>query len=495
MRKPLIAVCVAMAMLAIGRAQQPTGPPALTLTPLDYFEIQQLHVRFSHGLDGAADAGAMFASVFTPDGSYVDETGATHTGREALASFAAQDRDGVKGPTNIRHFTTSLLLEPHPGGLTGRSRVLIVTGPAGGRRTVTQGGQYYDDLVMTADGWRFARRAFVGAGRPEPPAPPPATPVARRTTPAFTAEEYAAITQMYARYAFTWDGVLDDGREWIRLFTPDGSHTNETSAPKQFFFGHEELLGFARAMRVRGSRVPETVGHWITNVLIDRIPEGAAVKAYRFNVSIAGLGQPGGLGSSGIYFDYLVKTPEGWQYRRKNFMGANSALPETATTPSPASRPAAPAASRVQPWTHTLAAQDDMDIRQLYARATHAFDSAAEQGQAFARAFTADGVFVDIDGRSHQGAASLAALAQRVNGGKGPGNATEFIYNQLIEPAPGGAAGKSYVVVARLAAPGQPATAITAGQYHDTLVQTPQGWRISRRTFVKTPGGPATASR
>jgi SnoaL-like domain len=321
------------------------------------------------------------------------------------------------------------------------------------------------------------------------------TSAARTTPPAFTAEDYAAIQQMYARYSYAWDGVLDDGRDWLRLYTPDGSHTNESGLPKQFFFGHEELLGFARAMRVRGDRVPETVGHWITNLMIDRTPQGATVKAYRLNVSVGGLGKPAGLGSSGIYFDYLVKTPAAWQFHRKNFMSANAPVPETAVSASPPSRPAAPTRERVDPYVATLSAQDLMEVQQLYARASHALDSGADRGQAFARAFTDDGAFVDIDGRTYQGTASLAALAQRVNGGKGPGHVSEFLYNQLIEQTSGGVAGKAYVVIVRLAPPGQPATAITAGQYHDALVKTPQGWRIQKRAFVKTPGGPASASR
>ena len=334
----VLVLCAGASLLVPAYAQEQSAVAGLSA--LDHFEIRQLFARFAHGLDSAADQGRLFASVFTSDGEYVDEAGEAHRGSEALAAFARLDPGSVKGPSNVRHFTTSVFVESRSGGAIGRSDVMIVTGPETGARAVTAGGQFHDDLVMTADGWRIARRVFVAAGT-APPATSgarPAAPVQRRTAPALTAEDYAAIEQLYARYTYAWDGVLDDGRAWIRLFTPDGSHTNETTSPRQFFFGHQELLGFARAMKIRGNRVPATVGHFITNIMIDPRPGGAAVKAYRLGVRIQSLGQPGGLGPSGIYFDYLVKTPDGWLFRRKNFVAANAAIPETATTPDPPSR-------------------------------------------------------------------------------------------------------------------------------------------------------------
>jgi hypothetical protein len=138
----------------------------------------------------------------------------------------------------------------------------------------------------------------------------------------------------------------------------------------------------------------------------------------------------------------------------------------------------------------SLSADDHASIQQLYARAALAFDAAEADGRGFAETFTADGVFVDIDGAEHRGRASLAALARRAGG-----RTSEFIYNVLVEPAPGGAAGKAYVVVTRPGAPGAPVTGVTAGQYHDTLVRTADGWRLARRTFVGTPGAPARVSR
>jgi hypothetical protein len=340
MRSHSVWLAAALCCASVAVTAQRAAPPAIPA--LDYYLIHQVHVRSLHGLDSAAESGRMFAATFTADGVYVDESGRAHVGREQLAAAARLDPDQVKGPTNVRHFSSNLSVAPAPFGAAATSSVLIVTGPRQ-RGRVTYAGQIRDELVRTPDGWRIARRTMVGPGTPSPSHPAPASlaaadPSVRMAPPPFTAAEYAELLQLYAGYTFAWDGVLDEGRQWISLFTPDGSHTNETTTPKQFFFGREELLGFARAMKIRGNRVPETVGHFITNVLLDRTADGAAVKAYRLNVRLAALGEPGGLGSSGIYFDYLVRTPEGWRYRRKNFMAANADVPETARTSTPPER-------------------------------------------------------------------------------------------------------------------------------------------------------------
>jgi len=143
----------------------------------------------------------------------------------------------------------------------------------------------------------------------------------------------------------------------------------------------------------------------------------------------------------------------------------------------------------------TLTPDDHAEIQQLYARYAHGLDTAADNGELFMRVFTTDAVLNDIDGKTYKGHQQLAGLARNGSSGKGPANASHFIYNVLIEPAPQGAVGKSYVVVAQLATPGTPATVVTGGQYHDVLVRTPEGWRISRRIFVRANNYPTTPAR
>jgi hypothetical protein len=334
-------------LLAIGAAgctagaeQAATGEgPAHTpaLSALDHYEIGQLNARFSHGLDSAADGGHLFADAFTPDGVYVDADGREYQGREQLASFARQDPSGIKGPTNVRHYVTSTLVSAVPGGASSKGYLMVVSPGRGGG--ATDGGQYWDDLVQTAQGWRIARRTLVRgtqpAAEPRPrradpsaEAPASASP-ARPTAGRLTAQDYADIDQLYARYSFAWDGILDDGRMWISLFTPDGIHINETG--DQYFKGRDALLAFALQRRKQDNRVPERVNHFITNVLLEVIPEGVMAKAYLLRANIRREGESGSsVSAGGIYYDYLVKTGEGWRFARKSFMAANVPLPQSA---------------------------------------------------------------------------------------------------------------------------------------------------------------------
>jgi hypothetical protein len=117
------------------------------------------------------------------------------------------------------------------------------------------------------------------------------------------------------------------------LFTPDGSHRAEaTGLYPQIFYGREELRGMARQHKLRDNRVPESMRHFILNLMLERTADGLTAKAYRLGVNIARDGQVR-FGASGIYFDYLVHSAdEGWRYHHKNFITANAPVPEAATS-------------------------------------------------------------------------------------------------------------------------------------------------------------------
>ena len=182
-KKLLIAIALSVAAMAAPSAQQRGAAPG-TLPAADFYDIQQLYARYCHGLDSAADNGYLFANVFTTDGVYVDASGRMIQGRERLAEFARLDPDGVKGPTNIGHFTTNITLTPTSATTATGSGYLLVAArpaaPAGGAqagrggaapaaapaRAVVDAGLYQDQLVKTADGWRISRRVFVRANAP-----------------------------------------------------------------------------------------------------------------------------------------------------------------------------------------------------------------------------------------------------------------------------------------------------------------------------------------
>ena len=58
--------------------------------------------------------------------------------------------------------------------------------------------------------------------------------------------------------------------------------------------------------------------------------------------------------------------------------------------------------------------------------------------------------------------------------------------NHVIEPSPGGATGKVYLIAIGL--DGVPGKVEAQGYYQDEYVRTPQGWRFKSRTHVLAAG-------
>jgi hypothetical protein len=330
-----VTACLA-AMVSVGARQQqrgPAGSPGFALTALDYYQIQQLYARMCHGLDSGAENGQLFAQVFTADGVYTDTAGATLGGHGQLAALARNNPR--KGPTNVGHYVTNVMIEPSASGATGRSYLMIALAGEGGQRaSVTEGGRFRDELVKTADGWRIRSRtpeegAGGGArattqpsntrgGSAAAPAPP---------GPSLTVEDYAEIQQLYARYGFAWDGAAENGTMFANLFTPDGSHLNDSRQPsRQFVKGRDRLVAFALQ---DPAKHPTRVGHFVTNVMLEPSPEGVLSKAYLMRVNVRSEGQLPGISAGGIYFDLLAKTPVGWRFKAKQFMVAYEPLPDS----------------------------------------------------------------------------------------------------------------------------------------------------------------------
>ena len=135
-----------LAGLVAGTAH--AAPPALTA--LDYVQIEQLYARYAHYLDTAD--GAEFAALFTPDGVFItNKPGYGNiTGRKALADFAA--KAGAPPPiVRAGHSTTTVMIDPAPGGAVGSAYLMAGTG-------ADQGYVYNDTFVKTAEGWRFKIR-------------------------------------------------------------------------------------------------------------------------------------------------------------------------------------------------------------------------------------------------------------------------------------------------------------------------------------------------
>ncbi len=133
----------------------------------DRSEVQQLFALFSHVFDNG-DLGDL-GLVFTKDAVIDLRSGAGREfdGLEAIAEFVT-----ALGRDSPDHQTLDTVLLPgspeEPGTARARSRYLAIL-PDGS----VHNGDYYDDLRLTADGWRIARRVSVpryplGAHAPVP---------------------------------------------------------------------------------------------------------------------------------------------------------------------------------------------------------------------------------------------------------------------------------------------------------------------------------------
>ena len=135
---------------------------APALTALDYQEITQLTNRYAYGIDTCANNGYDYADVFTPDGVFN-----TNVGHDAIVKFADTFHAGLG--SHVRHWNTNLMILPSPEGATGQVYLVLVdfaTKPA----TIVTSASYSDELVKTAQGWRFKKRATKGdAAPPKPP--------------------------------------------------------------------------------------------------------------------------------------------------------------------------------------------------------------------------------------------------------------------------------------------------------------------------------------
>lgn len=163
------AIAASLSTLGVISAQQ---KPAVTLTALDYAEIQQLVARYAYAIDTCGDNGYDYARLYTPDGVYIDKYSAgafakgeiRHEGYEALAIVAGGGK--VANPCansqrwDLNHVLVNHVITPTPDGATGRSYLVELWGGTEPTHALRAGG-YEDVYVKTANGWRFKSRAHV----------------------------------------------------------------------------------------------------------------------------------------------------------------------------------------------------------------------------------------------------------------------------------------------------------------------------------------------
>jgi uncharacterized protein (TIGR02246 family) len=119
----------------------------------DVVAIQQLVARYNFAVDGG-DPDA-FAGTFTPDGEF-GAGGQVMRGHDELRAFVV----GRAGIAPRRHLVSSILVDGEGDRASLRAYLQVVAMGDDGALQVAVQGTYDDELVRTADGWRFSRRSF-----------------------------------------------------------------------------------------------------------------------------------------------------------------------------------------------------------------------------------------------------------------------------------------------------------------------------------------------
>ncbi len=136
-------------------AQKSTGK----LTSDDLVEIQQLYAKYNWTLDAGDSEG--YAATFTADGAFN-----SNVGHDAIVKFADAFHAGLGA--RVRHWNTNLMILPTAAGASGQVYLVLVdftTKPA----SIVTSASYSDELVKTAQGWRFKKRATKGDVAPLKP--------------------------------------------------------------------------------------------------------------------------------------------------------------------------------------------------------------------------------------------------------------------------------------------------------------------------------------
>jgi len=478
--KPWLGVMLAAAALALVPAEAQRGPAATALTADDHVQIQQLVARFGYALDTGAGDGAMFADLFTADGSF-----AAATGRAQLVALARARSEGAAA----RHFVSNVIIRPGERGATGTQyEAVFAVGHDGKQSAIARTGRYEDTYTKTPAGWRIQKREFFPsvttpeadkaavpqAQAPAPGGPQPPVIVERqRTGPAaaLTALDYFDIQRLVASYGHALDNGFaqaDNGPAYAGLFTPDGVAFRRLR-------GFEPLAAIARAQ----PHGPRYVRHFLTNVTIAPSAEGATGEQYLVVIDPPEGGKPGRLFLGGHYEDIYVKTADGWRYKSRTLFNAN--LGAEAATSAPPSEPM-PAAVRVATAARNgsaaaLASEDHVEIQQLVARYAFALDTADANGYTYADLFTPDGTFNDTKGRE-----ALAALPRGPR--RGPLKVRNYGGIAILQATAEGATGIQYAQAMDFEPGGRTGVLDHFGHYEDVYARTPQGWRFKSRRFV-----------
>ena len=125
----------------------------------------------------------------------------------------------------------------------------------------------------------------------------------------------------------------------------------------------------------------------------------------------------------------------------------------------------------------TLTPQDYLDIQQLVSKYAYAIDECTNKGYDYADLYVADGAFLTSrSGKILNRFEGRERLAEAARGGMPDckdvpwAGIVHMLVNHVIEPAPGGATGKVYLIAIGL--DGEPGKVEAQGRYEDVYVKT-----------------------
>ena len=117
-RRNVFAGILAAGLAAAVSGQVKSATGLMALTPLDYVEIRQLVNRYAFAVDTGSSNGYDYADLFAADGEFMRPYA---KGREQLAALA---RGARLGPNNTVHYIMNHVIEPAPGGATGKEYLI-----------------------------------------------------------------------------------------------------------------------------------------------------------------------------------------------------------------------------------------------------------------------------------------------------------------------------------------------------------------------------------
>jgi len=128
-----------------------------------------------------------------------------------------------------------------------------------------------------------------------------------------TSDDLVEIQQLYATYNWALDS--GDSQGYAATFTPDGVFNNNV--------GHDAIVKFADTFH---AGVGSHVKHWNTNLMITPSAAGASGQVYLVLVDYAT--KPPTIFTSATYADELVKTPQGWRFKKRTTKGDAAPAPK-----------------------------------------------------------------------------------------------------------------------------------------------------------------------